>query len=180
MGLGLHGRRPLSAADRAMLAGLVREVGPRLLAYVRRTYGRGVEADDILAETFCRAAANMRTLRACERQDLYLLKTARNLCRDGFRRPRMQTFDAEPERPASAADPPAAVDASERDTAVAQAVARLPETQREIVALRVSADLSFEQIATLLNIPLGTALSRMHAAVQKLRQELGTEYVVRT
>jgi DNA-directed RNA polymerase specialized sigma24 family protein len=39
--------------------------------------------------------------------------------------------------------------------------------------LRLSAGLKFEVIAELLKIPLGTALSRMHAAVERLRTELG-------
>ena len=54
------------------------------------------------------------------------------------------------------------------------AVAALPEKLREVVVLRLSTDLRFEEIADLLQIPLGTALSRMHAALQDLRKRLGT------
>ena len=53
------------------------------------------------------------------------------------------------------------------------ALARLPQPQREVVVLRLSAELKFEEIAELLQIPLGTALSRMHAALRHLRKELG-------
>jgi DNA-directed RNA polymerase specialized sigma24 family protein len=53
------------------------------------------------------------------------------------------------------------------------AVAELPQLQREVVVLRLSTELRFEDISELLRIPLGTALSRMDAAVRRLRKELG-------
>ena len=52
-------------------------------------------------------------------------------------------------------------------------MAELPESLREIVVLRLASGLKFEEIAELLHIPLGTALSRMHAAIQRLREMLG-------
>ena len=44
------------------------------------------------------------------------------------------------------------------------AVARLPRRQREVVLLHVWADLSYEQIARALDIPVGTVRSRLHRA----------------
>ncbi len=169
--------RPLDADARALLGALVHEVGPRVMAYVQRAYGDAVEAEEIVAETFCRAAGNIGALLRCERKDLYLITIARNLCRDRFRRPRLQTLDENAPRPAAdSLDPPATAARDERDAALAEAVASLPEAQREIVLLRVSAELSFEAIAELLGIPLGTALSRMHAAVQRLRRQLADRH----
>jgi RNA polymerase sigma-70 factor (ECF subfamily) len=45
-----------------------------------------------------------------------------------------------------------------------EAVARLPRRQREVVLLHVWADLSYEQIARALNIPIGTVRSRLNRA----------------
>lgn len=53
-----------------------------------------------------------------------------------------------------------------------RSVAELPPELREVVALRIGSDFSFEQIAELLSIPTGTARRRMHTATQRLRQKM--------
>jgi len=53
--------------------------------------------------------------------------------------------------------------------AVRAAIDKLPAPQREIVRLRMYEDKRFAEIAAQLNIPLGTALARMRAALEKLR-----------
>lgn len=175
MGLPPPAPRPLDAGERALLSALVRDVGPRLRAYVQSGRGAWAEADDLVAETFYRAAANIAALRACERQDLYLLTIARNLCRDRLRRPPPEPVASErlQTRPAAAPEPFEVLARDERERLLAAAVAALPEAQREIIVLRLSVGLKFEEIAELLGIPLGTALSRMHAAAQNLKTKVG-------
>lgn len=172
-------RRTLNADERAMLEALLRDVAPRIYGYVRKAFGGAVDVDDVVAETFARAADNVESLRACDRRDLYLLTTARNLCRDLFRR---KTPDAIPDavltqRCSNAADPAAEIDDDEDRRRLSAAIERLPDAQREVVVLRLSADLKFEEIAELLAIPLGTALSRMNAALRRLRKEFGCAHV---
>lgn len=55
---------------------------------------------------------------------------------------------------------------------VRKAIDELPESQRQIVILRIYEEKTFAQIAEELQIPLGTALSRMRAAVSKLKDRL--------
>lgn len=165
----------LTPADRELLDGLVREMGPRLAGYLRHSFGRRVDVDDVVAETFCRAAGNIESLRRAERKDLYLLRVARNLCLDGFRRKPLELVsDERLESARSAADAAALIQDEERREALLAAVAGLPDALREVVVLRMSAGLTFEEIAELLRMPLGTALSRMHVAVQRLREALTT------
>jgi RNA polymerase sigma-70 factor (ECF subfamily) len=64
------------------------------------------------------------------------------------------------------------LDRQESQLIVRQAVARLPEELRIIVQLRTEHDLTFNEIAVRLQIPLGTALSRMHRALARLETEL--------
>jgi len=167
-------RGQLSADERALLERLAVELGPRLLAYVRRICGPGHAAEDILAEAFCRAASNISGLRSSGRQDLYLLTIVRNLCRDRFRRLHPASPPDERIRRGSdvATDPHETVTEDERVQALREAVALLPDAVREVVVLRLSTDLKFEQSAEFLHIPLGTALSRMHAALMQLRKTL--------
>lgn len=166
----------LAADEQAWLDELVREHAPRLLAYVRRVHGDPTDAEDVVAETFCRAMANIGTIQSTARPGLYLLTTARNLYRDRYRRktPVGWSTQAWASQPAEPTEPSTRLEQREQNAAVRAAVAELPEHLREVVVLRMSSDLRFEDIAELLHIPLGTALSRMHAALKSLRAKLDT------
>jgi RNA polymerase sigma-70 factor (ECF subfamily) len=52
-------------------------------------------------------------------------------------------------------------------------VSRLPERLREVVSLRIGNDLPYGDIAAILDIPEGTARSRMHTALNLLKQNVG-------
>ena len=53
-------------------------------------------------------------------------------------------------------------------------VNRLPDELREVVELRIDGGVSFKDIASILDIPQGTALWRMHRAVEILRMQWRT------
>jgi RNA polymerase sigma-70 factor (ECF subfamily) len=58
---------------------------------------------------------------------------------------------------------------------VLAAVGTLPPIQREVFLMRVQGNCSFSEIAETLNIPLNTALGRMHDAMNKLKKRLSEE-----
>ena len=66
------------------------------------------------------------------------------------------------------------MEGSEQEERLREAIARLPENQRQVLMLRYYSDLKFVQIAELLGCPLNTALGRMHKAMLKLKQMLET------
>jgi RNA polymerase sigma-70 factor (ECF subfamily) len=137
-----------------------------------------VDADDVVAEVFARAAANVDVLQQTQRVDLYLLAAARNLCRDEHRRRRPILRSGESlDTAAGAADDPAdeASEHEQRQRMLA-AVEALPDALREVVVLRLSTELTFDEIAGITAAPLGTVLSRMHLAVRRLRRILGIEH----
>jgi RNA polymerase sigma-70 factor (ECF subfamily) len=57
-----------------------------------------------------------------------------------------------------------------------EAVHQLPEEQRDVVLLFYYRDRTFEEIARVLNCPVGTVKSRLHQALKKLKRRLGDEY----
>ncbi|MFO1011684.1 MAG: RNA polymerase sigma factor [Planctomycetota bacterium] len=61
----------------------------------------------------------------------------------------------------------------ERDPELEVALARLPEDQREVLALKTEGELTFEEIGLVLGIPANTAASRYRYALEKLRAALG-------
>src|SRR2546421_286488 len=68
--------------------------------------------------------------------------------------------------------PPAGhrVEAAELDRRLHDAIAKLPEGQRQVLLMRYYGNLKFVEIARMLGCPLNTALGRMHKATIKLRQ----------
>ncbi|MBB3129097.1 RNA polymerase sigma-70 factor (ECF subfamily) [Paenibacillus rhizosphaerae] len=59
------------------------------------------------------------------------------------------------------------------DPEISKAMHKLTDKQRTVIILRFYHDYTLEEIATLLDIPLGTVKSRSHAGLQSLRKHLG-------
>lgn len=72
----------------------------------------------------------------------------------------------------AAAAPDDELQRKETQLEVREALERLPETEQAVVRLRIDKDLTFAEVARELGIPLGTVLTRMRSALQKLRQKL--------
>jgi RNA polymerase sigma-70 factor (ECF subfamily) len=71
----------------------------------------------------------------------------------------------------SAADRPAAPDLGAARAELAGVVSGLPETHREVLLMRFVDAMSLEEIATALEIPVGTVKSRLHNAIAVLRKD---------
>ena len=68
--------------------------------------------------------------------------------------------------------PEAAVLAAERRTALLDAIRRLPDADREVVSFRYLLELSEAETAAALDVPVGTAKSRLSRAMDRLRATL--------
>lgn len=158
-------------AQRAMstvvqqLEQLYRELAPALLGYFRRQPALATVAEDLLHDTFVRALEREDRVGTAVSPRAYLFGIARHVGSDALRRRR----PTEELGDALAATVPAADDRLE---AMQAAIAALPEPQREALLLRLQLELSYEEIAAVLGIPLGTVRSRLHGAVQRLHEVL--------
>jgi RNA polymerase sigma-70 factor (ECF subfamily) len=73
--------------------------------------------------------------------------------------------------------PEAALLQKERACAVQHAILSLPEASRSVLVLREYGELSYQEIATALNIPLGTVMSRLNTARTQLKHLLELQLV---
>lgn len=146
--------------------GLYDEHGPALLRYLRRMTGHGELAEDLLHETFVQAMRGLGQLQQANSPRAWLFSIARHLGLNAIQRCR----PALPLSEALAAVPVA--DEDPRLEPMRQAIADLPETQREALQLRLAEDLSYAEIAVVLGIPIGTVRSRLHNAVKALKERL--------
>jgi RNA polymerase sigma factor (sigma-70 family) len=153
-----------AAGDPAAFATLVERSRARVEAVVRRLLP--YEAEDVTQEALLRAYLGMSTLRDPDRFLGWLCGIAVNLAKMRLRRLALQR------RVAVGAIPVA--DDTDRDLlrAVQDAVALLPEGQRDAVLMHYVDDLSCEEIARLLHTTPGAVRVRLHRARAQLRREL--------
>lgn len=154
------------------LESLYRQVGPLLLAYLRRQVGYRVDAEELLQETFVVAAGRTESLDAAGSQRAWLFGVARNLVREHVRRKMRRPVVTLSLEPAA----PAITQPDDRVEAMRSAIRRLPDAQKEVLELRLSQELSYAEIAEALSVPIGTVRSRLHNAVAALRDDLAAKF----
>jgi RNA polymerase sigma factor (sigma-70 family) len=133
-------------------------------------------AGDVLQATFAKAVEQGHTARD-ETFKGWLFRVAfhealtarrrRETRNEGNRRLAAMRLPAEPR-------PEETLIRNETAAAVREALAGLPEEQRKVVRARIYDEKPFAEIARELGLPLGTVLTRMRLALEKLRRALGT------
>jgi RNA polymerase sigma-70 factor (ECF subfamily) len=139
--------------------------------FLRRRVG-GDLADELAAEAFARAfAARGRFVAAHESALPWLLGIASNLIAD-HRRAEGRRLAALA-RAAGEPAPSRLQPAEPLDAALAEALAALPVRDRDALLLLAWGELSYEEVAVALAIPLGTVRSRINRARRRLGERLG-------
>ncbi|MGH7271099.1 MAG: RNA polymerase sigma factor, partial [Polyangiaceae bacterium] len=150
-----------------------------LTSFARWLVGSALEADELVQEVVLRALENAASIDEPSRLKAWLFRTARNarvdLFRSGAARSRLMVLDGgleDLEETSVPADPmPAIVDRVD----VEKALAKLPEIARAVVLLADLWQFSYEEVATILDIPVGTVRSRLARARARLAQLLFTD-----
>lgn len=153
---------------------LVDEYAPRVRGFLRRI-ARTADVDDLVQEVFLRVVRTVSTYRDTGRFDAWIFQIARNLASDHLReRARHPVQLDEPvglDRTIQklSRESVSQVESAENSLQIEDAISRLPDAEREVILLRHFGRLTFEEIATVMNTPLGTALARAHRGLGKLR-----------
>src|SRR4030095_8482305 len=148
--------------------GRLAQLLPRLRRYARTLVG-DASADDLGQDPLERALAKLHLYRAGTDLRAWLFTVMHNLCVD---RRRAACIDevAEGERPERAQR------AAQEDALLLRdldrALGRLPEEQRAVVLLVTLEGMSYAEVACALSIPVGTVMSRLFRARNKLRAAL--------
>jgi RNA polymerase sigma-70 factor (ECF subfamily) len=148
----------------------------RLFGFILRMLHDRGDAEEVFHDTFLNVLKAGQVHFREARFAAWLYRIARNLCANRLRSKRRGFFAVEKlKAPAEEFSPsPEELAAhEERSFALAGAVERLPEALADVFHLRTSG-LSYEEIAGVLEIPLGTVKSRMNTLVQQLKGELSS------
>jgi RNA polymerase sigma-70 factor, ECF subfamily len=154
---------------------LVAAFTPELFRVVRRMTADTDTAEAILQETFWRVWQALARYQFERRFFPYLAAIAANLVRDSWRKDRRllpDELDLLSEIPDDKPGPEFQMEEHQALQSLAREVEALPARQRAVIALRYDAGLSYEMIASALDLPLNTVRTILHRAKQTLRQKL--------
>jgi RNA polymerase sigma-70 factor (ECF subfamily) len=147
---------------------LYRRHGPAIEGYLRRLFGQAEGTEDLLQETFLQAMrSGGGSLARAASPKAWLFGVARNVGMNARRRRRKLA-----PLPHDVAGPVETAEADPRLDRMRRAIAALPEAQREALGLRLHDEFSYEEIAAVTDVPVGTVRSRLHHAVRRLREAL--------
>jgi RNA polymerase sigma-70 factor (ECF subfamily) len=135
------------------------------------------EAEDLVQETYVRAIGAMARLRSDSNVKSWMFTILRNIWLNQLRQrrtvPPMVEIDVDENAANSVVetskDPYAAYISKVESEQVREAIQKLPVDFREIILLREYEELSYQEIAEVLNCPAGTVMSRLGRARSKLR-----------
>ncbi len=152
---------------------LFRRYETRLIAYATRYIGSVDLAKDVCQEVFLKLISKPPRVLICDSVGPWLFRVTRNLAIDKRRRRKFEIQEEENEQlPEARAEgnPFSSLTAKDDLDMIRDMVDELPKEIRDVVELRIDGRVAFKDIALILDIPQGTALWRMHRAVQLLRQ----------
>lgn len=160
---------------------IVRRYQMQLYRYLKRLIWRHEDIDDILQETFLRAYQNLADFDTTRPLYPWLRRIAFNLAISHLRAiGRLQPLDSLPDDfLKEMMDPLQEMENAELQRAIDRAIAGLPADQQTILSLQFRGGFSYQEISQQLQIPIGTVMSRLARAKEKLRAELHYFYASR-
>ena len=168
------------AGDERAFPMLVARYRPNLHRYLQRFLGSAAAADDVFQETFLQIHLSAATFDVTRTLRPWLYTIASNKARDWYRHHKRRAtlsldkpmghgeneFTLLDVVSSTTTDRPAdALSAREESAQVKKVVDALPELHREILLMAYFQRFSYQHIADMLSIPLGTVKSRLHSAV---------------
>ncbi len=156
---------------------------PAIYHIVYKIARGGEVVNDLVQETFMKAFASLSTYRSEYKFSTWLYRIAANAAIDHLRKKRLKTLslDSPPETssgrieieiPDNSYNPERDFEARERRVSIDEAIESLPDKYRIVIVYRHKDDKSYEEIAEVLNIPIGTVKARIFRARELLKKKL--------
>lgn len=150
---------------------IVRRHQRRAYAVALRIVRRHEVADDVVQDAFLRAWQSLGSFDLARPFGPWIARIAANLAINHVRSPQAREEElpeGHAETPGAGADPLGQALEGEAQRVLQTALLALPAEQRAVFVLRAVEDLSYREIAEALGLQLGTVMSRLHRAREKL------------
>lgn len=160
---------------------LVRRYKDPLLNFIYRFLSDLVESEDLVQETFYRVYKNKHYYKEVAKFSTWIYTIAGNLAKTELRRrKRRKVFsihketaaEKELELPDLKSDPEKEVNTVITEKIIQKAITSLPQKFRQVILLRDIQGFSYEEISSIIKVPLGTVKSRVNRARLKLQKDL--------
>lgn len=173
--------------DRAALEALVDRHHASLVRYFHLQSRSRETAEDLAQEVWIRVIRHRDDYRPTAKFTTYIFSIARNLWIDRYRSHKAAPPTVSADRvvggeedgpalsallPSKEAEPFERASVQEEAQRIREAIERLPEGLREVFELGEIQGLKYQDVSEIMDIPVGTVKSRMHAAVHKIREIL--------
>ena len=160
-----------------LLRDLVREHSTRLQRFIIKHIGNTTEAEDLAQQAFVEAARSYRSFRGESQLSSWLYGIALNLVRNYLSRApeRRHDFVSDSvlaEHASGDLSPDRALEQRQTLTLLQESLDELPENMRDILLMVGIDEISYEDAAALLTVPVGTVRSRLSRARAALRDKL--------
>lgn len=147
---------------------------PRLRRFALAITGDAIEADDLVQETCLRALSNVHQFHAGTKLDSWLFRIAKNAWLDRKKSASARNVHMDIEDMQDIGDPLAQQVIESRTTLreTSRAIMQLPEELSDLLILVCIDGRTYEEAATMLDLPIGTVMSRLARARRMLHQSM--------
>ncbi len=175
----------VSLGEKAAIEQVIRLYGDSLLGYLTKLTGNRETAEDYFQQTFCRVCEKSNTFRGQNLQ-AWLFRIATNVAMDGFRKQKrevlvksvtnekLETDDCPGQgttidyaQAKMESQPLETIQKEEQKQIVQQLIEQLPSGQKTVLVLSYYQQLSYSEVATVLNCSIGTVKAQMFRALKK-------------
>ena len=169
--------RRIADGDESAWREIIDAYGSRVYALLFSRCRNAELAEEITQSTFCTVVTKFDSYVEAGKFESWLFRIAMNRLRDEMRRRGRHAVPVAQEAFSGVAAPEDSTssDADQRELqhSLWDAIGVLPEADQQILHLRHVSEMSFKQIAEVLEQPLGTVLARHFRALKRLREKLG-------
>jgi RNA polymerase sigma-70 factor, ECF subfamily len=153
----------------------------RLVSFIHRILRDLEAAHDLAQEAFLRVYTNLDRFDPAYKFSTWIFRVAHNLAIDEIRKRRMKLVslqrgnedeEYEWELPSQGASPYQDLRNVERGDAIQEAIDALPWDYRKLIVMRHYGELSYDEIAALEEMPLGTVKNKLFRGRQMLKERL--------
>ena len=160
---------------------LVKRYKDPLMSFIFRFVNDKTDAEDILQETFLRLYKNKHYYKEIAKISTWIYTIAGNLAKTELRKKRRRSFfsihnfmdtEKDYELPDKGITPDREANSVITNSEIQKAIDKLSAKFKQVILLRDIQGFSYEEIAQIVNVPLGTVKSRVNRARLKLQQDL--------
>jgi RNA polymerase sigma-70 factor (ECF subfamily) len=168
--------RSEAKSDEMIFDELFARYGRPLFRYALAIVNSAEDAEDAVQEAWVRVAREHKQLKKIHNIKAYLFSAARNSAYNTIRARRRRREVCEDAAGLDAQPSAQRADASVEYIALQKSFAGLPIEQREVLALKICDEMTFEEIARMLGASINTVAGRYRYGIERLRRALKEDY----